>query len=250
MATIFLAGASGVIGRPTAEILIKEGHTVYGTTRSVEKAAELEKMGVKPVIMDVFDAERVNQIVAEIQPEIVLHQLTDLPDGLAQEQMAAALVRNARIRDEGTRNLVRAAENAGVKKVIAQSICFVYAPSNKMPVDESAPLLDFSEPIYGETAQAVYSLEQQIMHGNFIGIVLRNGFLYGKGTGFDIPVDFAPPVHVEAAARAIVLAIEHDEKESVIFNIANDDPRVTSAKAKRELGWSPNMRLKNPHISA
>ncbi len=251
MATIFLAGASGVIGRPTAQILLAAGHTVYGTTRSEEKVAELAQMGIKPVVVDVFDVNRLEQVLNEIRPEIVLHQLTDLPDGLAEDKMAAALVCNARIRDEGTRNLIRAAEKAGVKKIIAQSICFVYAPGSPMPLDETAPLLDFNEPTYGETAKAVHSLEQQVTtNANFIGIVLRNGFFYGKGTGFDIPVDFAPPVHIEAAARAIVLAIEHDEKESTIFNIANDDPRVSSAKAKRELGWSPNMRVNNPRVAA
>ena len=89
--------------------------------------------------------------------------------------MEAALVRNARIRDEGTRNLVRAAKAAGVKKIIAQSIAFVYAPD--------APLLDFAEPAYGETARAVHSLEQQITaNPAFIGIVLRYGCLYGAGT--------------------------------------------------------------------
>ena len=76
--------------------------------------------------------------------------------------MEAALVRNARIRDEGTRNLVRAAKAAGVKKIIAQSIAFVYAPDAPQPATEDAPLLDFAEPAYGETARAVHSLEQQI----------------------------------------------------------------------------------------
>lgn len=141
--------------------------------------------------------------------------------------MEAALVHNARIRDEDTRNLVNAAKAAGVSKIIAQSIAFVYAPD--------APLLDFAEPAYGETARAVHSLEQQITADPaFIGIVLRYGWLYGAGTGFDTPVDFAPPVHAEAAAHAAVLALQCEQ--SGIYNAADDDARLSSEKAKRELG--------------
>ena len=148
--------------------------------------------------------------------------------------MEAALVRNARIRDEGTRNLVRAAKAAGVKKIIAQSIAFVYAPD--------APLLDFAEPAYGETARAVHSLEQQITADPaFIGIVLCYGWLYGAGTGFDTPVDFAPPVHAEAAAHAAVVALQCEQ--SGIYNAADDDARLSSEKAKRELGFDAGFRL-------
>ena len=148
--------------------------------------------------------------------------------------MEAALVRNARIRDEGTRNLVRAAKAAGVKKIIAQSIAFVYAPD--------APLLDFAEPAYGETARAVHSLEQQITADPaFIGIVLCYGWLYGAGTGFDTPVDFAPPVHAEAAAHAAGLALQCEQ--SGIYNAADDDARLSSEKAKRELGFDAGFRL-------
>ena len=148
--------------------------------------------------------------------------------------MEAALVHNARIRDEDTRNLVRAAKAAGVKKIIAQSIAFVYAPD--------APLLDFAEPAYGETARAVHSLEQQITADPaFIGIVLCYGWLYGAGTGFDTPVDFAPPVHAEAAAHAAVLALQCEQ--SGIYNAADDDARLSSEKAKRELGFDAGFRL-------
>ncbi len=149
--------------------------------------------------------------------------------------MEAALVHNARIRDEGTRNLVRAAKAAGVKKIIAQSIAFVYAPDAPQPVTEDAPLLDFAEPTYGETARAVHSLEQQITTDPaFIGVVLRYGWLYGAGTGFDAPVYFTPPVHAKAAAHAAVLALQCEQ--SSIYNAADDDARLSSEKAKHELG--------------
>ena len=238
--TVFLAGASGVIGKPLSKMLIEHGYTVYGTTRSQAKAAELEAIGVHPVVVDVFDADKLEAAVCEIKPAVVMHQLTDLPDGLKAEEMEAALVRNARIRDEGTRNLVRAAEKAGAKKVIAQSIGFVYEPAEGQ-LDESAPLLNFADPAYGETAQAVHSLEQQVLNGKFTGIVLRNGWLYGADSGIAEPVDFVPPVHVDAAVYASFLALQYDQDD--VFNIADDDARLSSEKAKRVLGWKPEFRL-------
>jgi len=87
---------------------------VYGTTRSSAKAEMLAAQGIKPVVVDAFDAEGLLKTVGEIRPDVIFHELTDLPDGLAADQMEAALVRNARIRDEGTRNLVRAAKAAGI----------------------------------------------------------------------------------------------------------------------------------------
>ena len=180
----------------------------------------LAAQGIKPGEVDASDAEGWLKTVGEIRPDVIFHELTDLPDGLAADQMEAALVRNARIRDEGTRNLVRAAKAAGVKKIIAQSIAFVYAPDAPQPVTEDAPLL---------------SLEQQITTDPaFIGVVLRYGCLYGAGTGFDAPVDFAPPVHAEAAAHAAVLALQCTQ--SAIYDAADDDARLSSEKAKRELG--------------
>lgn len=238
--TVFLAGASGVIGQPLSKLLIEAGYTVYGTTRSEAKAALLRDMGVNPVVVDVFDADKLAQAVAEIQPAIVMHQLTDLPDGLAADEMEAALVRNARIRDEGTRNLVRAAAEAGVKQFIAQSIAFVYEPG-KLPHTETSPLLNFDDAAYGETARAVNSLEQQVVNGPFTGVVLRYGWLYGPKTGVETPVDFAPPVHVEAAAQAALLALQCTQP--AIYNVADDDPRLSSEKIKQALGWHPALRL-------
>lgn len=239
---MFVAGASGVIGQALCKLLLNEGFEVYGTTRSEAKAELLAKMGVKPVVIDVFDAQKLVEQMQAIRPDVVFHELTDLPDGLAADQMEAALVRNARIRDEGTRNLVRAAKAAGVKKIIAQSIAFVYEPSENLPLTEESPLLNFADPVYGETAQGVHSLEQQITtDSDFIGVVLRYGLLYGEGTGFDAPMDFAPPVHKDAAAHAALLALKMEH--SAIFNAADDDARLSSEKAKRELGWKPEFRL-------
>lgn len=239
--TLFLAGAGGVIGLPLCKLLLDAGHTVYGTTRSADKAGRLAALGVKPVIVDVFDAGRLEAAVAAAKPDTVLHQLTDLPDGLNPAEMEAALVRNARIRDEGTRNLVRAARAAGVKKIIAQSIAFVYAAGNE-PHDETAPLLDFTDPAYGETARAVHSLETRVLAGGNPGIILRYGMLYGGASGIAAVPPGLPPLHTDAAAYAALLAL--DGTASGIYNVAEACPQVKSDKFRRDFpAWRDDFRL-------
>ena len=192
---VFVAGASGVIGRALCKILVKNGWKVYGTTRSESKSEILKEIGVEPIIIDVYDAQQLEEIIVSIKPKIVMHQLTDLPAGLDPAKMEEALISNAKLREVGTKNLVDASIKAGVKMMIAQSIAFVYEPAT-LPHTEESQLLNFEDPIYGTTSKAVASLEEQVLNAPFIGIVLRNGLLYGEGTGFDKPVEFVPPVHV------------------------------------------------------
>jgi hypothetical protein len=98
-------------------------------------------------VVDVFDAAALQHLLTEIRPEIVIHQLTDLPHALEASLMTAALVRNARLRDEGTRNLLAAAVHAGARGLIAQSIAFIYADGSK-PHQEPDPLLPVTHPVY------------------------------------------------------------------------------------------------------
>lgn len=236
----FIAGASGVIGKNICKLLVKDGWKVYGTTRSKNKIESLNKLGIEPIIVDVYDEKKIEEIIVSIKPKIVFHQLTDLPLGLDPDKMEKALESNARLREIGTKNLVNASKKAGIEKMIAQSIAFVYEPS-VLPHTEDSALLNFSDPVYGTTSKAVASLEEQVLNESFIGIILRNGLLYGNETGFDKPVDYVPPVHVEAAAYAAFLAINCDKNN--IYNIANDDERLSTIKAKNELKWSPDLRL-------
>ncbi len=236
---VFVAGASGVIGRALCKMLVKDGWTAYGTTRSENKIEMLKQIGVEPVVVDVYDEKKLEEIINSINPKIVFHQLTDLPAGLDPAKMQEALISNAKLREIGTRNLVNASIKAGVKKMIAQSIAFVYEPST-LPHTEESALLNFEDPIYGSTSKAVASLEEQVLNAPFIGIVLRNGLLYGNGTGFDNPVDFVPPVHVEAAVHAAFLAINCTSNG--IFNIADNDERLSTQKAKTKLKWNPDFR--------
>ena len=238
--TIFLAGATGVIGLPLCKLLLDAGHKVYGMTRSAEKAQKLAAIGVEPVVANVFEREKVIEAIKAAKPDVVIHQLTDLPTGLPAEEMPAALVRNARIREEGTETLILGAKAAGAQQFIAQSIAFVYEPGHA-PFDEQSPLLNFQDPVYGETSRAVHSLEQQTLNSGLVGIVLRNGLLYGANTGFDAPAEGLPVVHAEAAAHAALLALE--QNESGIFNIADDYAELKTDKAKYKLHWDAAFRL-------
>jgi nucleoside-diphosphate-sugar epimerase len=235
---IFVAGASGAIGRRLCRLLVDDGWSVVGTTRSPEKAPMLREIGVEPVIVDVFDEASLLDLVRRAGPAIVIHQLTDLPPALDPTKMAAAKIRNARIREVGTRNLVAAAVAAGAKRMIAQSIAFAYAPG-PMPYHEEAPLA-LDDPDFGTTAGAVASLERQVLAAPFEGIVLRYGKLYGPGTGFDRPPS-GGPVHVDAAADAARRAVTRGAPG--IYNIAEEDRTVSSQKAIAVLGWDPGFRL-------
>ena len=235
---LFLAGASGAIGRRLAPLLVADGWRVVGSTRSADKSDVLRGLGVEPVVVDVFDADALKQAVADARPEVVIHQLTDLPHALEASKMTEALVRNARLREEGTRNLVSAAVASGARRLIAQSISFVYA-EGPLPHREEDPLLPASHPVYGETTRAVMSLERQVVEAPLEGIVLRYGLFYGPGTGFDAPI--APgSVHVDAAARAAVLAIARALPG--LYNVAEADGAVSSEKATRTFGWDPAWR--------
>jgi uncharacterized protein YbjT (DUF2867 family) len=186
-APIFLAGATGAIGKALVPLLVGRGYEVFGTTRFAAKAGVLRELGAEPVVVDVFDAAALAKAVLAAKPQIVIHQLTDLPPGLDPARMAEAASRNARIRIEGTNNLIAAAIAAGARRFIAQSIAWE---------------------AQGVSAEGVASLERQTLQAQ--GIVLRYGRLYGPGTGKDeAPAEL--PCHVDVAARAAVTAVERGE---------------------------------------
>lgn len=237
---IFLAGASGAIGRRLTPLLLAAGHDVTGMTRAPKVASELEAAGVHTVVVDVFDADSLKRAVMGARPEIVIHQLTDLPQVLGDEaQLAAAYPRNARIRIEGTRNLVAAAQAAAAQRFIVQSVAFAYAPGPE-PHTETDPLNLVDGPRL-VTVRAAADMENQVLTSGMEAIVLRYGLLYGPGTWTDGPAR-KPPLHVDAAAQAALLAVTHGE--TGIYNIADDDGTVSIEKARQELGFDPAFRLK------
>lgn len=232
MKRIFLAGASGAVGQRLCSLLVRDGWPVTGTTRSASKVNPLRALGVDPVVVDVFDAESLTQAVVEARPDVVIHQLTDLPPGLDPAQMPEALIRNAHLRDVGTRNLVAAAVQAGVKRLIAQSIAFAYAPG-PLPYREDSPL--------NPGSRGVISLEQQVLAAPLEGIVLRYGRFHGPGTGVEKP-PAGGAVHVDAAAEAARLAITHGKRG--IYNVAEEDGTVSARKAQQELHWNAGFRIR------
>lgn len=242
VAKIFLAGATGAIGKRLVPQLLAAGHEVFGTTRSERKVVELKTAGVTPIIIDVFDAPALMRAMAGVQPQVVINQLTDLPANLEPSGMAEGVVRTTRIRIEGTRNLVAGALESGARRFISQSLaCWVYA-DGPQPYSEDAPLDLRAEAPNAVVVEGVATLEQLTTTSPPLeGVVLRYGQLYGPGTGRDEPVRPAP-LHVDAAAHAALLAIDHGKPG--IFNIAEDDGFVSIDKAIRELNFDPGFRLK------
>jgi nucleoside-diphosphate-sugar epimerase len=238
--SVFLAGAAGAIGRRLVPLLLAAGHRVTGTTRSREKADALRAAGVKAAVVDALDAMALKDAVESAHPEIVIHQLTDLALFADPARRTEALERNARLRTQGTANLVAAALMAGTRRVIAQSISFVYAPGRE-PYRESDPLDLDAEGSRGISARGVAALEREISQTPGIeGVVLRYGWLYGPGTGAEQP--FARgSVHVDAAAHAALLAI--DRGRPGIYNVAEDDGAVSIERARTEFSFDPGFRL-------
>ncbi|BFU60880.1 MULTISPECIES: NAD-dependent epimerase/dehydratase family protein [Rodentibacter] len=229
--TVFVAGATGVIGEPLTKALVEKGYIVYGTTRSTDKAKILETNGVKPVVLDIYDVPAVEKAVLEAKPDVIISQLSSLPKGLKEEEMTEGLKRDNRIRVEGTRNLITAAEKAGTPKFITQSFVF-YAPSEKAP-NETAPLLDENDPVYGESTQAMKNLEAQTLAGKFTPVILRYGWIYGGKSGFDAPIEGYSTIHIDPVVDATVRAVEADLNG--IYNVSESSPFVDVSKFQKAI---------------
>lgn len=233
---LFIAGGSGAIGRSLVPMLVEAGHRVVAMTRSTDRASSLETIGAIPVIGDVYDVERLTELVANAEPDAVVHQLTAF--GSTDRD---PLEETNRVRTEGTRNLVEAARAAGARRFIAQSISFICSPSQDGLTSEDTPLyLDASDAIR-PLAEAVAELERHTLHTDGMeGVVLRYGWFYGPGTNYD-PAGSIPRsvrkgrapivgegagiysfIHVDDAARATMKALIRAQPG--IYNIVDDDP--------------------------
>jgi nucleoside-diphosphate-sugar epimerase len=228
-----------VIGRRLVPLLVAAGHAVIGTTRSPTKAAAIAVQGAAPVLVDVFDAAALMRVVQAAKPQLVMHQLTDLAFAPGTPRFEEGLARNAKLRIDGTRNLVAAAKAAGVTRLIAQSIAFVYAPGDGVRV-ESDPLDLGSTGVRKRMVEGVVALEDATLQMPD-GIVLRYGLLYGPGTWFERDKRGAPGLHVDAAAHAALLALT--KAKHGIYNIVEDDGAVSSDKAKRDFGFDAGFRI-------
>ncbi|BCL38309.1 NAD-dependent epimerase/dehydratase family protein [Nostoc sp. MS1] len=237
---IFVAGATGAIGRPLIAQLLEQGHEIVALTRSLEKAQTLAKQGVELAIADVFDADAVKAAMTRTQPEVVIEQLTSLPKTYTSESMSAASALNTRIRREGGANVLAAAQGAGVRRYLRQSIAFWAIPGAGL-ADEETPLAFDASPAVAADAHIVTEIERDLLgNPNLEGIAVRYGFLYGPGTWFAPDGDVAQQVrqqqfpivgngegvwswiHIEDAAIATVAAAERGN--SGIYLITDDQP--------------------------
>ncbi|MDF5711304.1 MAG: NAD(P)-dependent oxidoreductase [Nostoc sp. S4] len=237
---ILVAGATGAIGRPLIAQLLAQGHDVVALTRSPERAKALTEQGVEPAIADVFDADALIAAVVRAQPEVVIEQLTALPKTYTGESMSAAAALNTRIRKEGGANVLAAAQAAGVRRYLRQSIAFWGVPGTGL-ADEQTPLSLDASPAVAADARTVTEIERHLLETpNLEGIILRYGFFYGPGTWFAPDGDVAHQVrqqqfpivgngegvwswlHIEDAAIATVAATERGNPG--IYLIAGDRP--------------------------
>ncbi|KAA0766461.1 NAD(P)-dependent oxidoreductase [Bacillus sp. SH5-2] len=268
---IFVAGATGVIGRSLLPLLIKNGHTVFTMIRNESHIGAMKKIGAIPVIADVFNRQAVFSVLEETNPDAVIHQLTSLSSGDFED--------NAKIRIEGTRNLVDAAKNVEVKRMIAQSISWAYEPGDSFAIEKDS--LDIAAPMPRQvTINGILKLEEAVSEFPE-AVILRYGTLYGPETWYGengwitnkiqnneiIATDgISSFLHVEDAARAAMLALEWP---SGVVNIADDSPAsskewlpiyaaaigaqvpkvqdgknswergASNNKARKEYGWTP-----------
>jgi nucleoside-diphosphate-sugar epimerase len=235
--TLFVAGATGAIGARLTPLLTSRGYRVIALTRVAEKASGLLEQGALPIVGNVFDTPALTRIMKAARPDAVIHMLTDLPPGLDPTQMEEATLRNSRIRSEGTASLIAAARAAGVSYMVAQSIAWVYRPSDSRPYTEDASLDVDAKGSRGISMAGVIALEKAVMNTPGLkGVVLRFGQLYGPGTGFDDATGKTLPLQVNEAARATVLALEAERPG--IYNIVGPNTEVSAEKARRELSWT------------
>ncbi len=238
---VFVAGGTGVIGRRLLALLARAGHEVTAMTRSLSRAEEVRARGVQPVIADALDAARLRDAVMKATPEVVINQLTNIPRRLNPRRIKEQMAATNRLRTEATRTLVEAARAAGAHRVISQSISFVYDPKGAALATEDEPLHHGAPAAFSDLVRAIDASEHTVLDAEGVaGIVLRYGYFYGPGTIYASDGSFAEDVrrrrvpivgggggvssfiHVDDAAAATVLALEHGEPGA--YNVVDDDP--------------------------
>ncbi|HEY0764768.1 MAG TPA: NAD(P)-dependent oxidoreductase [Pyrinomonadaceae bacterium] len=236
----FIAGGTGVIGRPLTKELLARGHSIVALIRSQDGAQALVERGIEPAVADVFDADAIKAVVSRAQPEVVIEQLTALPKNYTAEAMKAAGPLNTRLRLEGGANVLAAARAAGVRRYLRQSIAFWAVPGPGL-ADEETPLAFDASPGVAADVRVVTELENRLLGNPDIeGIAMRYGFFYGPGTWFNPDGDVAQQVrqqqfpivgngegiwswlHIEDAALATASAAERGNPG--VYIIANDQP--------------------------
>ena len=238
---VFVAGASGAIGRPLVEQLVDAGHEVVGTTRSEHRAEAITATGAEAAVLDVNDTERLRRAVEDAKPEVVINQLTSLPEDLDYSDKDALVATNA-LRGQIGPALAQIAADAGARRLIAQSVAFYYAPTGGPVKAEDDPLLSAAGgTMLAGGVEALRALERSTLGTTGIdGVVLRYGFFYGPGTYYAPGGGTAKRVmkrrfpvvgkgtgvfsfiHVDDAASATVAALEGGSEG--VYNVVDDEP--------------------------
>jgi len=256
---VFVAGASGAVGRELVPQLLERGHEVIGMTRSEAKASAIRDAGAEAVVCDALDADGLESVVVGARPEVVVGQLTDLP---AKFTAKVDYGSTSRLRVEGGSNLARASRAAGARRLIIQSIAFLYAPGSGIR-SETDPAFDAAPPPFDGAVRGALAGEQKAIKAEGVeGIVLRYGFFYGPGTYYAADGSLAQEVrkrrfpvvgdgggvnsfiHVADAAGATVAAL--DNGKPGIYNVCDDEPapvRDWLPVYAEALGARPPLRI-------
>ena len=251
---VFVAGATGALGRPLVKQLVERGHEVTGMTRSESKQELLRELGATPVVADALDPDAVAQAVAKAQPDVIVHQMTAIEASFNPRRMERDFAATNQLRTEGTDHLLAAGRAVGVKRFVAQSFApWPYARTGGTVKSEDDPL-DTTPPAQVRTTlDAIKYLEQAVTNADWTeGIALRYGGFYGPGTSIGLepigeqvemirqrkfPVAGKGTgvwsfIHIEDAASATVEAVEHGTRG--VYNVVDDEPAPVSE-------WLPEL---------
>jgi nucleoside-diphosphate-sugar epimerase len=253
MMRVFVAGATGAIGKQLVPRLVEAGHEVHGMTRSESKQAMLHELGAVPVVADALDPDQVAEAVGRARPDVIVHQLTALGsiDSLNPRHLERAVAPTNRLRTEGTDHLLSAGQAVGVRRFVAQSNFASYARTGGPVKSEEDPFDPSPAREMREGAAAIRHLEEAVLGARWTeGIVLRYGAFYGPGTSMAPGGELSEMIrkrkfplvgdgggvwsfiHVTDAAEATVVAVEHGSRG--VYNVVDDDPAPVAE-------WLPAM---------
>jgi nucleoside-diphosphate-sugar epimerase len=263
MMRVFVAGATGAIGKQLVPRLIAAGHEVHGMTRSESKQAMLHELGAVPVVADALDPDQVAEAVGRARPDVIVHQLTAIPGAVDMRHFDRDFALTTRLRTEGTDHLLSAGQAVGVRRFVAQSHILLYARTGAAVKTEEDPFDRAPAREMRETLAAIRHLEEAVLGARWTeGIVLRYGHFYGPGTSiapggqsselvrkrkFPLVGDGGGVwsfIHVADAAEATVAAVEHGSRG--VYNVVDDDPAPVAKwlpALAQELGAKKPMRV-------
>ena len=237
---VFVAGATGAIGRQLVPRLVEAGHEVHGMTRSASKQQLLRAMGAEPAVADALDADQVAQAVARVQPDVIVHELTAIGP-MDLRHFDSAFATTNRLRTQGTDHLLAAGQGVGVERFVAQSFFAAYERTGGPVKSEEDSFGPDPAREMRETVAAIRHVEEAVLAATWTaGIVLRYGGFYGPGTSLGSDGEQTEAVrqrkfplvgkgsgvwsfiHIADAAEATVAAVEHGHRG--VYNIVDDEP--------------------------